>query len=183
VLAVVAEADEDLDSRGVHGGAERGEGDHGDRVADVADALTACLQDARRDARRYRPAAMGRRARARGDAPPRNAGAPPPAAGGRERVGDRLGPARRILARYLGGATLIAILVLAGIAALGGTLGPFVVFAVAAVAAGLLHRWAQERLTGLQLSDEDRILQTLAGGLLLMAVFLALVAAVVLTVA
>jgi predicted PurR-regulated permease PerM len=125
---------------------------------------------------------MGRRARARGDAPPRSAGAPARPARA-QRARDRLGPARRILARYLGGAIVLAILVLAGIATLGGTLGPFLVFAVAAVAAGLLQRWAQQRLTGLELTDEDRVLQTLAAGLLLMAVFLALVAAVVLTVA
>jgi hypothetical protein len=52
VLAVLAETDEDLDPRGVHGRAERGEGDHSERVADLADGLTARLQDARQDSRR-----------------------------------------------------------------------------------------------------------------------------------
>jgi hypothetical protein len=46
-----------------------------------------------------------------------------------------------------------------------------------------LYRWAQGRLAPLALSDEDRILQTLAGGLLLLALGFALVAAVALTLA
>ena len=55
--------------------------------------------------------------------------------------------------------------------------------AVDAAAAYALYRWAQGRLAPLALTDEDRVLQTLAGGLLLLALGFALVAAVALTLA
>lgn len=77
---------------------------------------------------------------------------------------------------------LLCILVLAGIMALGGKLGPFVVVLYAALGAGLLLHWARTRLAGETLNDEDRLLQTLAGGLSIMAVGFALLSALLVTV-
>jgi hypothetical protein len=90
---------------------------------------------------------------------------------------------RRTLGAYLAGAIVLAILVLIGTITIAGTLGPWLVLAVDAAAAFTLYRWAQSRLAGLPLSDEDRIMQTLAGGLLVVALTFAAVAAVVLTIA
>jgi hypothetical protein len=118
-----------------------------------------------------------RRARAAGVAPgPRGAGTAAPA-------GPTPRELRKSLGAYLAGAVLIAILVLLGTVTLAGTLAPWIVLVVAAAASLGLHRWAQARLAGLALRDEDRMLQTLAGGLLVVALLFALVAAVVLTVA
>jgi hypothetical protein len=90
---------------------------------------------------------------------------------------------RKTLGAYIAGAILIAILVLAGTVTLAGTLAPWLVLVAAATAAAALYRWAQGRLAGLALSDEDRVMQTLAGGLLAVVLLFAAVAAVVLTVA
>jgi cytochrome b561 len=88
---------------------------------------------------------------------------------------------RKTLGAYLAGAVLIAILVLLGILILQGTLGPWLVLVADAVATFALFRWAQARLADLPLSDEDRIMQTLAGGLLAIVLLFAAVAAVVIT--
>jgi len=90
---------------------------------------------------------------------------------------------RKTLGAYLAGAILIAILVLLGTVTLAGTLAPWLVLALAAAASYALYRWAQARLAGLPLSDEDRILQTLAGGLLVVVLAFAGIAAAILTVA
>jgi 4-hydroxybenzoate polyprenyltransferase len=90
---------------------------------------------------------------------------------------------RKTLGAYLAGAILIAILVLVGTVTLAGALAPWLVLALAAAAGYALYRWAQARLAGLPLSDEDRILQTLAGGLLVVVLAFAGVAAAILTVA
>jgi hypothetical protein len=90
---------------------------------------------------------------------------------------------RKSLGAYLAGAIALAILVLLGTVTLAGTLAPWLVLAVDAAASFALYRWSQTRLAGLPLSDEDRILQTLAGGMLVMAFTFAAVAAVVLTIA
>ncbi|MCW3001467.1 MAG: hypothetical protein JWQ20_765 [Conexibacter sp.] len=90
---------------------------------------------------------------------------------------------RKSLGAYLAGAILLAVLVLIGTLTLAGTLAPFVVLAVDAIAAYALYRWANERLAGLPLTDEDRLLQTLAGGLLVVVLAFAAIAAAVLTVA
>jgi hypothetical protein len=113
-----------------------------------------------------------RRARVAGVAP---APAAPPAVTPRE--------LRKSLGAYLAGAIVIAILVLLGTVMLAGTLGPWIVLVADAVASLALYRWAQGRLEGLALGDEDRMLQTLAGGLLAVVLLFAAVAAVVLTVA
>jgi hypothetical protein len=88
---------------------------------------------------------------------------------------------RKTLGAYLAGAVLLAILVLLGILILQGTLGPWIVLVADAAASFALYRWAQARLADLPLSDEDRIMQTLAGGLLAMVLLFAAVAAVVIT--
>lgn len=90
-----------------------------------------------------------------------------------------LDPLRRTLVSYLVGAMLVAVATLAGIVVLGGTLGPFIVLAVVLVAAGLIHRAARARLVGAEMGDEDRVIQTLAGGMLLICVLLAAASAVV----
>jgi len=127
---------------------------------------------------------MGRRARARAlggtDAKPTNASArsaalPP--------VKQRLDPVRRALAAYLGAALVLAILTLAGILLLGGTLGPFITLAITMVGAGLVHRAATARLAGAHLTDEDRMIQTMSGGMLVLCVVLAATGAVVATLA
>ncbi|HET6505811.1 MAG TPA: hypothetical protein VFG42_03380 [Baekduia sp.] len=89
---------------------------------------------------------------------------------------------RKTLGAYLAGAVVLAVLVLLGILILQGTLGPWVVLVADAIAGFALYRWAQTRLADLPLSDEDRIMQTLAGGLLAMVFLFAAVAAVVITV-
>jgi hypothetical protein len=126
--------------------------------------------------------AMGRsRRRARTTAVTASA----PRAADRKRAAATVSPAelRKTLGAYLAGAIVLAILVLLGTMTLAGTLAPWLVLAVDAAAAYALYRWAQGRLTPLALSDEDRVMQTLAGGLLLLALAFALVAAVALTLA
>ena len=93
------------------------------------------------------------------------------------------GDLRKTLGAYLAGAVILAILVLLGTVTLAGTLAPWLVLVLDAAAALALYRWSQERLAALPLSDEDRIMQTLAGGLLAIGLVFAAVAAVVLTVA
>jgi hypothetical protein len=90
---------------------------------------------------------------------------------------------RKTLGAYLAGAIVLAILVLLGTVMLAGTLGPWIVLVVDAAASLALYRWSQSRLAILPLSDEDRIMQTLAGGMLVVALAFAAIAAVVLTVA
>jgi hypothetical protein len=90
---------------------------------------------------------------------------------------------RRTLGAYLAGAVVLAILVILGTVTLAGTLGPWIVLVVDAGLSYALYRWAQTRLADLPLSDEDRIMQTLAGGMLLLALGFALFAAVLLTIA
>jgi hypothetical protein len=127
-----------------------------------------------------RSAAMGKRSRERRPPGPRPARAPRPAplAPGREKGFGRLPAARRTLAIYLAVAMLVALVTLVGIAVLGGTLGPYLVFAFSVVASGLLFRWAQGSLAGAAMSDEDRVMQTMAAGLLLISTVLALVSAI-----
>jgi hypothetical protein len=90
---------------------------------------------------------------------------------------------RKSLGAYVAGAILLAILVLLGTVMLAGTLAPWLVLVLDAVATVALYRWSQSRLAGLALSDEDRLVQTLAGGLMAIVLLFAAVAAVVLTVA
>lgn len=110
---------------------------------------------------------MGRRARARGAAPARAA-----APSRRTATRDTLPAVRRVLVAYVGGAMVLSVLVLLGIAGLGGTLGPAIVLAVALVWAGALHRWAQGRLAEHELTDQDRVMQTMGGGMLFLSVCL-----------
>lgn len=129
---------------------------------------------------------MGRRSRNRsaaasGPAEPAGGTSRAPRAAGREGAFDRLSPVRRILARYLIAAVAISVATVLGIALLGGTLGPFIVLAYALVGAGLTFRWAQGGLAGQPMGDEDRMMQTMAGGMLALSVLLAAVAAVVLS--
>jgi hypothetical protein len=123
---------------------------------------------------------VGRRSRARGTVAPaaaaRPAAAPAPVA-----VDPRV--LRRTLGAYLAGAIGLAILVLLGTIGLGGKLTPWAVLVVDAIASVALFQWSQKRLSGLALTDEDRVMQTLAGGLLALVLVFAAVAAVVLTVA
>jgi hypothetical protein len=90
---------------------------------------------------------------------------------------------RRTLGAYLAGAIVLAVLVLIGTLTLAGTLAPWLVLVVDAAGAFALYRWASSRLTGLEMTDEDRLLQTLAGGLLVVVLAFAAIAAAVLTVA
>ncbi|WP_155892088.1 hypothetical protein [Conexibacter woesei] len=90
---------------------------------------------------------------------------------------------RKTLGAYLAGAIALAILVLLGTIGLGGKLTPWAVLVVDAIASVALFQWSQSRLSGLALSDEDRVMQTLAGGMLALVLVFAAVAAVVLTVA
>jgi len=129
---------------------------------------------------------MGRRSRSRNPDPAaRRAARPARPAPTRQRALEGLTPVRRTLAIYLGLAMLLSVLTVAGIAILGGTVGPFVVLAYAMVGGGLAYRWAQLRLADKrqELSDEDRVMQTMAGGLLAISVALAALSAVVLSVA
>jgi hypothetical protein len=128
---------------------------------------------------------MGRSRRRARTTATATATAPAARAADRKRAAASVSPAelRKTLGAYLAGAIVLAILVLLGTVTLAGTLGPWLVLVVDAAAAYALYRWAQGRLAPLALSDEDRILQTLAGGLLLLALGFALVAAVALTLA
>ncbi len=123
---------------------------------------------------------MGRRARGRAQAatgarPPKQSEPTAPSPRSRQ----RLDPVRRTLAAYLGAALALGTLTLAGILVLGGTLGPLITLAVVTVAAGLVHRAATARLAGASLTDEDRMMQTMAGGMLVLSVVLAAAGAVV----
>jgi len=127
---------------------------------------------------------MGRsRRRARTTAATATAAAPRAAERKRAAATVAPGELRRTLGAYLAGAIVLAIVVLLGTVTLAGTLAPWLVLAVDAAAASALYRWAQRRLAQLPLSDEDRVMQTLAGGLLGVALAFALIAAVVLTLA
>jgi hypothetical protein len=125
---------------------------------------------------------MGRRSRTRSASAPTRPRSTPPAPPRREKAFDRLSPVRRILTTYLGCAMAIAVATVLGIAILGGTLGPFIVVAYVMVGAGLSFRWAHGRLAGHDMEDEDRMMQTMAGGMLLISLGLATVSAVLLTV-
>jgi hypothetical protein len=93
------------------------------------------------------------------------------------------GELRKTLGAFLAGAIALAILVILGTVTLAGTLAPWLVLVADLGLSYALYRWAQARLAELPLSDEDRIIQTLAGGLLVVALGFALLAAVVLTLA
>jgi hypothetical protein len=118
----------------------------------------------RRRQQRVTPAAPGARARR----------APAPTA-----APERL---RRTLFAYLAGAVALAVVFLLGTLTLGGTLAPWLVLVVVAAGGAALYRWAQGRLGGLALGDEERILQTLAAGLVLLVTAFAAIAAIALTV-
>lgn len=94
-----------------------------------------------------------------------------------------LRPVRKTLTAYLIGALVLAVLTLGGILILGGTLGPFIVLAVVVLGAGLVHRQATARLAGATLTSEDRMIQTMAGGMLVICVVLAGAGALVSTLA
>jgi hypothetical protein len=94
---------------------------------------------------------------------------------------NRLDPVRRTLTAYVAAALVLAVLTLAGILVLGGTLGPFITLAGVVVGAGLVHRSATARLAGARLTGEDRMMQTLAAGMLVLCVVLAAAGAVVAT--
>lgn len=116
---------------------------------------------------------MGKRSRNRaGGAAPGHGSTRRPAPAPPLRKG--LDPVRRVLAGYLVAAMVLGVLTLVGIALLGGALGPFVVLAVVVVAAGLIGRTATARLAGAELTDEDRVMQTMAGGMLVICVILSL---------
>lgn len=127
---------------------------------------------------------MGRRARARAlteaSARPKQASA---RAAARPPIVKRLDPARRTLTAYLAAALVLAIVTLAGILVLGGTLGPFITLAIAVVGAGLIHRAATARLAEAHLTDEDRMIQTMSGGMLVLCVVLAAAGTVLATLA
>lgn len=95
----------------------------------------------------------------------------------------RLDPVRRTLTAYVAAALVLAVLTLVGIVVLGGRLGPFITLAVVVVAAGLVFRAATARLVDATLGDEDRMMQTMAGGMLVLCVVLAAAGAVVSTLA
>jgi hypothetical protein len=123
---------------------------------------------------------MGRRTRTRAkDASAPDVHQPATPRSTRALASDALNPARRIIAAYLGGAALVGVLTLAGIAALGGVGGPFVTFAVVVMLSVALIRFAAARLEGLELTEEDRLMRLLATGVLLVACVLALVSAIV----
>jgi hypothetical protein len=88
---------------------------------------------------------------------------------------------RRTLALYLGGAMVLAVLVLLGTVLLAGALGPWIVLVVVAAGAWALHRWVRGQLSDAALVDDERVLQTMASGLLVLAVGFGAVAAIVLT--
>lgn len=118
------------------------------------------------------PLPMGKRSRNRAGGTVRDR--PAPAAPRRK----GLDPVRRVLAGYLIVASLVGVLTLVGIALLGGSLGPFVVLAAVVVVAGLVSRAVTRRLAGVSLTDEDRVIQTMAGGMLVISVILSLSSAV-----
>lgn len=111
--------------------------------------------------------------------PARSTGRVPAASSSR----GRLDPTRRTLTAYLIAALAVAVLTLVGILVLGGRLGPFITLAVVVLAAGLIHRWAAARLARAPLTNEDRMMQTMAGGMLVLSVVLAAAGALVSTLA
>ncbi len=120
---------------------------------------------------------MGKRSRNRSDgtAPAR------PARSARSAPREKgLGPVRRVLAGYLIAAALVGVLTLTGIALLGGSFGPALVLVAVVALASVVSRTANVRLAGANLSDEDRVIQTMAGGMLVISIVLA-VAGVVLS--
>lgn len=121
---------------------------------------------------------MGRRSRNRSaadpPAPPAKAAKPP-----RPRATDGLGPARKTIAAYIVAAGILGVLTLVGIGTLGGVFGPILVFLVVLALAFSLQRNVAQRLEGLELSEEDRLMRLLATGVLATAVVLAFVSAVV----
>ncbi|MBJ7330848.1 MAG: hypothetical protein JHC95_13185 [Solirubrobacteraceae bacterium] len=122
---------------------------------------------------------MGRRSRTRAAAEP--APKPPkkqPTVPRREGAADRLNPARRTIAAYLGLSALIGVLALLGIATLGGELGPAVHFLLVLSASTAAFRWATARTEGLELTEEDKLMRLLATGILAISVLLALISAV-----
>ncbi|QEC49012.1 hypothetical protein FSW04_16495 [Baekduia soli] len=120
--------------------------------------------------RRRRPQADRSAARASSRAAPPVPAAPP------------MREVRRVLAAHLVGAALVAAIVLGGTILLGGALAPWVVLAFAVGAGVALHAWAAGRRGGAVLTDEDRVLQTMAEGLVVLAALFALVAAILLSV-
>ena len=122
---------------------------------------------------------MGKRSRAhaRKGAVPTKASEPAAAAPLR----GRMDPVQRTLTAYVAAALVLAVLTLVGILVLGGTLGPFITLAGVVVAAGLVHRSATARLAGARLTGEDRMMQTMGGGMLVLCVVLAAAGAVVAT--
>lgn len=98
-------------------------------------------------------------------------------------AGTSVAPAelRRTLGAYLGAALLIAVVVLVATVALAPVWAPWLVLVADAAVSFALYRWAQGQMAGLPLSDEDRVMQTLATGLLAFVLVFAAVAAVVLT--
>lgn len=88
---------------------------------------------------------------------------------------------RKTLSIYLGLVIVLCIVVLAGMAGLGGKLGPFIVVVYAAMGVGFLYYWASSRLAGEELNDDDRVLKTMAGGLSILAVGFAVLSAVLTT--
>ena len=118
---------------------------------------------------------MGRRSRTRSRAAAGGGRRAP--AGGASPAG-RLPAPRRVLAAYLVAALVLGAAVLAGIVGLGGAAGPLLVLVFALAAGGLVFSWARRRLKGHALTDEDRLLQNTATGVLALAVLLAAVSAV-----
>ncbi len=124
---------------------------------------------------------MGRRSRARTatdpgavaePAPRRVRPEPEPVRGG-------LTPARKGIALALGMAVVLAALVVVGIALLNGTLGAAIVLAYAVAGSGAILLFFRRRTAGAQLTSDDRIFQTLAGGLLVIAIAFAALALLV----
>lgn len=117
---------------------------------------------------------MGRRSRQRFStaestaAPTRKAPAP-----------SGLTPARKAIAGYLVAAGVLGVVTLLGIAVLGGTFGPIIVFLVVLLFAVVIQRRVAARIADVELSADDRLMRLLATGVLLIAVVLALVSAVV----
>ena len=124
---------------------------------------------------------MGRRSRARTATDPATATAATPRRPRREPEPIRGGltPARKGIALALGMAVVLAALVVVGIALLNGALGAAIVLAYALVGSGAILLFFRRRTAGAQLTSDDRIFQTLAGGLLVIAIAFAALALLV----
>lgn len=94
-----------------------------------------------------------------------------------------LDPARKTIAAFIVAAGILGVLTIVGIGTIGGLFGPILVFLVVLTLAFSLQRNVAARLEGMDLTDEDRLMRMLATGVLATAVVLALVNAVVSTVA